>query len=84
MNNTSNTNYAAKITDTDAIDLAKLPEDSFYCEKSENYYTYEDIAISNNLVYSLEEVDEDMNENMFQIEWNGTTPVLKKRKLFPR
>lgn len=77
-------NFAAKITEQNAEDLAKVSVEAFKCEKNDNFYTYEEIADENVLTYTLEEIDEDMNDEMFIIEWNGTMPVYKNRKMFPR
>lgn len=77
-------NFAAKITEQNAEDLAKVSVEAFKCEKNDNFYTYEEIAIENALTYTQEEITEEMNDEMFIIEWNGTSPVFKNRKMFPR
>lgn len=78
-------NFAAKITEQNAEDLAKVSVEAFKCEKNDNFYTYEEIAIENAYSYTLEEITEEMNDEMFIIEWNGSLPVLKKKKMsFPR
>lgn len=84
-NKMSNTTYeVALISENDAIELARKEEPAFKCDSNGNFYTYEDIAKDNGVSYTLENITESDNDSMFIVEWNGTSPVFKKRKMFPR
>ena len=74
----------AMILEQDAYDLAQIKLPAFKFEKDGNFYTYEDVATDNNIPYVSSMITDVENDYMFIIEWNGTSPVFKKRKMYPR
>lgn len=76
---------AALIIEADALNLAEVGKDAYKCELDGLYYTYEDFAVDTSTPHTMVEVDDDQNDEMFQLEWNGSLPVtLKRKKMFPR
>lgn len=74
----------ALIIEADAFNLAEVGKDAFKCDEDGNYYTYEDIAVDTSTPHTMIEIDDSQNDSMLLIEWNGTSPVYKGKKMFPR
>lgn len=70
----------AVIDETTAVDLAQKSDPAFKCSLNGNFYTYPDVYPS----APTATIGDAENDEMFVIEWNGTTPIFKKRKMFPR
>lgn len=47
---------------------------------NQDFYTYDDVDLKGK-PYTITNAQ---NDDMFQLEWNGTGIVLKGRKMFPR
>lgn len=69
-----------EIDETKANLLAENGKPAFKCDYDSKYYTYDDIPVSG----TPAQINDTQNDDMFIIEWNGTGPVLKTRKMFPR
>lgn len=70
----------AEIEEYKANAYAENNEPAFKCELNGKFYTYTDIDVDAPVV----EIGDAENDEMFIIEWNGTGPVIRPRKMFPR
>lgn len=85
--NKMSTKYdVAFVSYNDALLIAQAEKEVFECRFDTNYLycTDENIAVYVNVPYTMGEIDDNQNNEMFQLEWDGTGPVFKKRKMFPR
>lgn len=69
----------SQISETKANGLAEAEKPAFKCSTDGNYYTYTDVATG-----TPAQINDNQNDNMFIITWNGSAPVLTGRKMFPR
>lgn len=62
-----------------AVENAKDGKVGFKCDVDGEFYTYTDVSSG-----TLTTITDAENDEMFLVVWNGTTPIFKKRKMFPR